>query len=352
MNAIVIVLRGCPAGWLGAYGNEWVATPHLDRLAAESVVFDRHVWDGRTRSVSDGVLPTPSLTLRVRPQHVVRANHPDTDGPAEFYAAHAEVFDARPQPDDDSPLDHLLRSLPALLDRLPEPWTLWIETDRLLPPWDVPQDVFEAYAEDPEAEPPADGEEPATPWFDPPAGPVDDDQREWLRATFAAVVTKLDAELGALFEVLRNRGLDRTATWVVTADAGQALGEHGYVGTHRPLLHEEVVHLPLIVRRPGGADAGRRVAGFTQPADLPAIVEGKPTPDREVVVSELRTAGGVSRALRTPEWALLVPPDGDPLLFAKPDDRWEVNDLRSRNAELADELTAKLRDLHHDLPEV
>ena len=45
MRAIVFVLRGCPARWLGAYGNEWVVTPHLDRVAAEGVAFDRHVSD-------------------------------------------------------------------------------------------------------------------------------------------------------------------------------------------------------------------------------------------------------------------------------------------------------------------
>src|SRR5437763_12921273 len=45
MRAIVFVLRGCPARWLGAYGNEWVGTPNLDRLASEAVVFDRHVSD-------------------------------------------------------------------------------------------------------------------------------------------------------------------------------------------------------------------------------------------------------------------------------------------------------------------
>src|SRR4051812_23790205 len=45
MRAIVFVLRGGPAGWLGAYGNEWVATPNLDRVAAGGVVFDRPLSD-------------------------------------------------------------------------------------------------------------------------------------------------------------------------------------------------------------------------------------------------------------------------------------------------------------------
>jgi hypothetical protein len=77
----------------------------------------------------------------------VRANHPDTDGPDWFYAGWSEVFDARPEAEDNSPLDALIRSLPALLSRLAseEQWVLWIELDRLLPPWDVRQDIFEAY---------------------------------------------------------------------------------------------------------------------------------------------------------------------------------------------------------------
>ena len=117
-----------------------------------------------------------------------------------------------------------------------------------------------------------------------------------------------------------------------------------------------IVHLPLIVRLPGGAEAGRRVAGFTQPGDLASIVgtlaEKKAPPTREFATSALKIDGAISRAIRTPEWALLLPPEGEPLLFQKPDDRWEVNDLSARNAELAEELAAKLRDLHHDLPEV
>ena len=45
MRTIAFVLRGCPAGWLGVYGNEWVATPNLDRVASEAVVFDHHLSD-------------------------------------------------------------------------------------------------------------------------------------------------------------------------------------------------------------------------------------------------------------------------------------------------------------------
>ena len=42
MQTIVIAAHGCPVGSLGPYGNEFIVTTHLDRLAAEGIVFDRH----------------------------------------------------------------------------------------------------------------------------------------------------------------------------------------------------------------------------------------------------------------------------------------------------------------------
>lgn len=437
MRVIVFVARGCPAGWLGTYGNEWVATPNLDRLAAEGVVFDRHTSDRPEADAASaawlgGALPSGSrLNESLRAANVrtvlVRANHPDTDGPDWFYAGWGEVFDARPQEEDTSPLEALIRSLPALLDRLaPVPdFLLWIETDRLLPPWDVPQDVFEAYLEDDEDDRPepdeddpdeeeedeidADDEqadeepeddeqedeepgeadeetgdpdsalleappetppaEPVPPWSDPATGPFDNTDPvawEWLHGSFAAVVTTLDAELGVVFEQLRARGLDESAAYVFTSDLGYPLGEHGQIGLHRPWLHEELVHLPLLLRLPGAAEAGRRVAGFTQPPDvapllldllgvkpdvpsLLALARGEGESPRAHAVTALELNGAAERAVRTDRWAYLLPvavPEGEtrePLLFEKPDDRWEVNDLRPRNIERADELEALLR---------
>lgn len=422
MRVIVFAISGCPAGWLGAYGNDWVGTPNLDRLASEGVTFDRHISDcpsaeAARRAWLGGTLPFGSRFREGTKTILVRANHPDTDASDWFYAGWGEVFDARPQPEDDSPLDPLIRTFPALLERLaavPD-FLLWVETDRLTPPWEVQQDVFEAYLEDveveeepvTEAEEPEEEEEeveslnevaeepvesaesdsalrtprsaladePVLPFADPPTGPFDrsdPDAWDWLHRTFAAVVTKFDAELGLMFEELRKRGMDQSAAWLVTSDFGHPLGEHGQVGRHRPWLHEELVHLPLILRLPGAEQAGRRVAGFTQPPDLfptllalfgitpPAeakgldllpLARGEAESSRPFVVTSLELADAAELAIRTDEWALLVPtkvPEGDParepMLFAKPDDRWEVNDLRGRNIEIADELEAKLRE--------
>jgi hypothetical protein len=58
----------------------------------------------------------------------------------------------------------------------------------------------------------------------------------------------------------------------------------------------------------------------------------------------------VEWSIQTAGWALLLPlstPPKDPLrspqLFVKPDDRWEVNDVRQHHLELADEMEQTLR---------
>jgi arylsulfatase A-like enzyme len=48
MNVIVIVCNSLHLGFLGPYGNSWVDTPNLDRLASEGVVFDHHFAENLT----------------------------------------------------------------------------------------------------------------------------------------------------------------------------------------------------------------------------------------------------------------------------------------------------------------
>lgn len=42
MQAIVVTFDRLATTVLGCYGNEWIETPHFDRLASQAVVFDRH----------------------------------------------------------------------------------------------------------------------------------------------------------------------------------------------------------------------------------------------------------------------------------------------------------------------
>src|SRR5215831_6747752 len=45
MKVLVVNASALHLGYIGCYGNEWIETPNLDRLAAEGVVFDQHIAD-------------------------------------------------------------------------------------------------------------------------------------------------------------------------------------------------------------------------------------------------------------------------------------------------------------------
>jgi arylsulfatase A-like enzyme len=240
----------------------------------------------------------------------------------------------------------------------------------------VPDEFLEIYfrGERSDEEEEEEGEsELSEPLTNPPTGPLDDpDDSLFLRiqGSYAAAVTYLDDGLGVLLEAMRETGLLDHFWLMVTSDHGQALGEHGIVGSYRPWLHDELIHLPLLVRPPDAAEAGRRVAALTQSVDLmPTLLDvfGLPIPPvhgrsllpllhangaplRGYACSGLRAGEAVEWALRTPEWAYLLPVHGAaddparlPRLYVKPDDRWEVNNVLQHHLELGEHLEQVLR---------
>jgi arylsulfatase A-like enzyme len=369
MRAVVISADGLGAGWLGAYGNEWVATPHLDRLAAGGVVFDQHFADvpdapGARRAWRTGChhFPTadppparPDLLALLRGRGVATwlVHHDSPRVPAAFLAGWDRVTDQGREP---TPLAAVVREFVALPDGL-----LWIDTQQLLPPWEVSEEELAPYF--------AEAQD-LTPVLSPEAGrlsPDDEAAFERLQRSFAAAVTAWDGELGELLQVLAERGAGDSLV-AVTAGYGFPLGEHGLVGEVPPSLHEARVHVPLVARWPGVIPAGQRVSALTQPVDLmptllaawevpiPDEVHGRnllplardePAEVRKYACLGLEGGGSLGWALRTPEWYYVGPEGGDPgsrpRLFSKPDDRWEVNDLRQHYLEWADHLEETLR---------
>src|SRR4029450_6108936 len=75
---------------------------------------------------------------------------------------------------------------------------------------------------------------------------------------------------------------DRDRTWiVVTADHGEALGEHQRLG-HDCVLYEQVLHVPLIVRYPRAAPQAARHGG----------VDERPVQTTDLAPMMLAAAGG------------------------------------------------------------
>lgn len=92
-----------------------------------------------------------------------------------------------------------------------------------------------------------------------------------LRDAYDGAIAYVDAELQRLFGDLEARGqLDNTVV-IVTADHGEAFGEHGFLN-HGASLYLPEVHVPLIVRLPGKAMRGCVVSDWVSLRDIAATI--------------------------------------------------------------------------------
>jgi arylsulfatase A-like enzyme len=402
MKVMVISPRGLRLALLGPYGNLWVDTPALNELAASGIVFDwhfanradaagaRHAWrSGRLQLPVPGTTTFPvgpDLIAALRAKGVATCLVLDSDRPgwAGFTVgpAFAEGWDAVELVARQGKGTTLTRALDAAtkaLTRLAERehWLLWLDLATPLPPWDVPEEFLEPYfaeeeleEEEAEEEDEEEEEEPLTPLRAVAPGPIDPNDDHLvlsLQSSAAAAVSYLDAGVGQLLTALKELPEGEQVVVVFTGDCGLPLGEHGVVGLIRPEPHEEVIHVPLLLRLPGATP--RRVDALTQAADLaPTLaalfglkldgVHGQsllPLACGEVqrlhdyVCAGIQAGPSTGWCLRTREWALVLPvvaADGEghgPQLYVKADDRWEVNDVVQHHLELAEGLEKTLR---------
>lgn len=297
MKILSLSAVGLHLGYLGCYGNEWIATPNFDRLAADGVVFDRHYVQSPRADVS-GVSPSEWLDAAGRGLNALRMR------------------------------DGLLEIRPI----------------SFAPPWRMPADMATAYTEDDDVEP----------WLDPPIGPCDDEESILrIQDTYAALVTWIDAQLGELLERIAAEPWGEQLMLVVSSASGYPLGEHGQIGWASPNVYEEAVHVPLLIRFPGHEFAGTRIGALTSEVDLAAAVVGW-THRRESGIDKLIRGAAeslrphvISRcdtaaAVRTLDWTLIRRGE-ERELYLKPEDRWEVNDIADRETDTADELDAILK---------
>lgn len=224
-------------------------------------------------------------------------------------------------------------------------------------PWLPPPSFVEQYLDD---------ETPA-PVRDPMPGflgeSVLDEDLVAVQVGYAARVSFFDQLLGDLLESIRNEAGDWTI--IVTADQGFPLGEHSVIGNVRPWLYEERAHVPLLVRDPGGRSSSRspslvqsvdlyptlgELFGFAvdseQGRSLLPLLRGELESRRDCVCAGLDDA---EYSIRTNHWSLVLPvrwqddPDRQRELYAKPEDRWDTNNIEELNREIANHLELHLR---------
>lgn len=105
---------------------------------------------------------------------------------------------------------------------------------------------------------------------------------EALASRYAREVEYLDQEIGRLLEGLEEAGRYEDALIVITADHGETFWEHADAWNHGLCVYDTTMHVPFLLRRPGGEGAGRSVPNpFSQIDVLPTLLAelGLETPD-------------------------------------------------------------------------
>jgi arylsulfatase A-like enzyme len=157
------------------------------------------------------------------------------------------------------------------------------------------------------------------------AGRYDERDRARVVAFYDGSVRFIDEQVGRLLDHLRAEDvLDRTVV-VVSADHGEELWDHGgfFHGQH---LYDELLHVPLLVRLPGGARAGTVVerqvgsldiapsllawAGLSAPAGFMGRLLGDAVahpdgPPEDHVATAVNVQFPTRYALRTPRHKLI-----------------------------------------------
>ncbi len=380
-NAIVLVIDRLQTGFLGPYGNTWIDTPSFNRLAAESALFEfaisdstdlpvvyRSMWAGLhamsdPRSVSGLAEVASSSGIRtvLITDEAQVADHPLAGGFTEKHLVPTPPVAAAAEDIGDTQLARLLSSAldwlqhaTAPADSPRQPYLLWIHSQGMQAAWDAPFDLRQPFADEDDPEPPD--------FVQPPCRRVakdeDPDQLLGIQHAYAGQISLLDACLAVFLEACTTADSDDQTLLLLASPRGYPLGEHGRIGPVDASLYGESLHVPCLVRYPDRRYALQRCQQLVQPSDwyatlldwfslprpsqsdwgnvLERLLDGQIESDRVCAVS------AACRALRTKAWLLLCKDNADHKLFAKPDDRWEVNEVSDRCRDVIPELIALL----------
>ena len=402
-NVLVVVLDTVRDDALGA-GDAADARSAFDRLAGEGIRFTR------ARSTSAWTLPAhgslftglhPSrhgahgehelltwqqvtLAELLAPTHetVAFSENPHVTQ-AKGFAQGFEIFDEtwrrrdRREPTLESVADWLARRSPE------RPFFLFVNLMTAHLPYRPPADLAERFlppeAGATEVEAMRAFDERQARLFMSGALRLERPQIEILRALYRADVAAADRRLGALLQAIEAAGeLDDTLV-VVLSDHGENIGDHALM-EHQLCLYESLLRVPLALRLPGEAAAGRGDDSPVQLVDVaptvldvvgvPAdrwppmagrsLVAGAVDPERALVAEYMRPReqrrlfaavdpafdfGRFDRRLQSIQvgsWKLIQPEGGPPELYDPEADPGETRNLAGERPEVVAELRRRL----------
>ncbi|MCB9683268.1 MAG: sulfatase [Alphaproteobacteria bacterium] len=191
------------------------------------------------------------------------------------------------------------------------------------------------------------------------------ERNEATKQLYQAGISYVDHELGRLLDALRDDGMLDDALLVITADHGETYATHDELWDHGQTVYDETVHVPLIVRLPGGWHGGRRVTDQVSSIDLFASaleLLGVPVEPNEGVTWVPALRGLPLRDDRPPAFSEATKPhyphnsawQNDPMQKAIRQDGYKlVDDPRTKQRALYDlnDDPGELNDLRaHDVP--
>ncbi len=381
-SVIVVVLDRWGAGQASALGATMLDMPAVNRLAASALTANfcftdspdlervyrsywsgRHAADGRECDVAEHwAMQAEASTLLVTDEPLVR-DHPLARHFEEKILLPPSTAEHAAEEVAETHLARLLFAAGEAILNLQGPSVTWIHAQAMEAPWEAPLELRRSLA---------DEQDPETPEFVVPPSRLMDEQKDYdailgIAQAYGGQVLALDELLGGLIEVLDQRPAEivENTLLIVTAPRGFPLAEHGVIGGADTRLYSELLHVPLFVRlgrgRFGEAGALQRTSAFIQPPDIAATIShwlsgaevqgwGRsliplatyPDPSSlaprgwRSALSTFTDKHGTAQAyFTTPGWSLRSsksPEQDEPqlALFAKPDDRWEVNEIGSR----------------------
>jgi len=365
-RVVVLVIDRLGAAWRGPYGNTWLDTPNFNRLATESVLFEtvladspdlaatcRSLWAGQHAmalpNASSQTVPAISTSRDGRSilltDDEAVAGHTLASSFSEVRLAPLPELATSAKDIEQTGLFSFFAAAADLLRESPSSELTWIHSRGMSGPWDAPLELRQQFTEEDDPEPPnfiAPPNEFLPEGFDP-------DQLLGFVHAYAGQVALADMCLSMLMAALDEHSPKDQTMFVMVSPRGFPLGEHHRVGPCDEALYGELLQVPLLMRMPGGAEALSRVSRIVQPHELSGLLANE-TPD--VLASGFNSSASVAyslgprqRAIRTPAWFMRECEEADGVrreLFAKPDDRWEANEVASRCNDVVELLAAEL----------
>jgi len=330
-NIITIICDSLRQDHLGCYGNKWIDTPNIDKLAAESVVFENAYPEGLPTLPVRSALFTGNFTLTNRfwqpltPQDVTMSEildeydytsalitdcyhmfKPNMNFHRGFHVwrfirgQEADAYRSKPHSKDLNQyikpellgtrfirnLDQYFRNTAGRekeddysAAKVVTEAITWLEDNhKNRQPFFLHVDCFDPH--EPWDPPPpfdtkyADSNYRGPKLIQPLVGPVDwmtEEELAYTRALYAGEVSFVDKWIGRLLDRIRNMGLMENSIILFLSDHGISIGDHGIMLKTTDHLYNEVLRIPLLIRLPNGEYSGKRIK------ELACIVDILPT---------------------------------------------------------------------------